>query len=131
MPDLGSVPEMKDRQDVETVVLAFYRAAFEDDLIGHIFTEVAKLDLERHLPIMCDFWETVVFGAGLYHRNALQVHFALNAQHPLLPEHFDRWLELWVTTVDAHFSGEAAERAKLQATRIAGAMSRRMSAALA
>ena len=44
----------------------------------------------------------------------------------LTAEHFTRWLELWDGTVDALFAGPIAERAKLQAARIAGSMERRM-----
>ena len=118
--------DLQDRSDIRDLVDGFYRRAFADPLIGPIFTEVAKLDLDHHLPIMCDFWETVLFNAGLYRRNALQLHLALNARHPLRPEHFDRWLELWIANVDEHFRGQKAELAKLQAQRIAGSISRRM-----
>jgi hemoglobin len=118
--------DLTDRTDVEELVTAFYRTAFADPLIGPIFTEVARMDLDHHLPIMCDFWETVLFRAGLYSRNALQVHYVLNARHPLTEEHFDRWLSLWTETVDDRFVGEKAELAKTQATRIAGSMQRRL-----
>ena len=73
-----------------------------------------------------DFWETVLFRTGAYRRNALQVHVALHARHPLTGEHFARWLELWDGTVDALYAGPIAERAKLQAARIAGSMERRL-----
>ncbi|SDZ56439.1 hemoglobin [Herbiconiux ginsengi] len=119
--------DLRDRADVEQLIVAFYRAAFEDSLIGPVFTDVAKLDLNHHLPIMCDFWETVLFNADLYRRNALQAHFVLHARHPLGAEHFDRWLALWSTTLDDLFAGPVAERAKLQAHRIAGSMLRRIS----
>ncbi|MDL9980679.1 group III truncated hemoglobin [Microbacterium sp. ASV49] len=115
------------RTDIEEHIVAFYRAAFADALLGPIFTDVARLDLERHLPIMADFWETVLFRAGKYQRNALQVHYVLNARHPLEAEHFERWLELWTATLDARFHGPIAERAKLQADRIAGSLQRRLS----
>lgn len=118
--------DLQDRSDVAELVDAFYRRAFEDALIGHIFTQVAEMDLDHHLPIMCDFWETVLFRAGLYRRNALSLHQALNAKFPLTPDHFARWLELWKATVDDHFVGEKADLAKVQATRIAGSISRRM-----
>lgn len=120
------VRDLVDREDVAQLVTAFYRAAFTDSLIGPVFTDVAHLDLERHLPIMCDFWETVLWGAGLYRRNALQLHLMLHARHPLGPEHFDRWLTLWEATLDARFAGPVAERARVQATRIAGSMQRRL-----
>lgn len=118
--------DLTDRADVAELVSAFYGAAFEDPLIGPVFTEVAKLDLGHHLPIMCDFWETVLFKAGLYRRNTMQVHLLLHAQHPLDAEHFDRWLRLWCTTVDARFTGPVADQAKVQATRIGGSMQRRL-----
>jgi hemoglobin len=118
--------DIADRADIEALVDAFYTSAFADPLIGHIFTDVAKMDLAHHLPIMCDFWQTVLFAAGLYRRNALQVHFVLNAREPLTPAHFDRWLELWTQSVDHWYAGPVAERAKLQAQRIAGSMQRRI-----
>ncbi|MGO4187935.1 group III truncated hemoglobin [Pseudarthrobacter sp. TAF60_1] len=118
--------DLKDRSDVAKLVEEFYRRAFADPLIGPIFTRIAKMDLARHLPIMCDFWETVLFRSGLYRRNALQVHLDLNARFPLHQEHFERWLSLWIENVDAHFAGEKAELAKVQAMRIAGSIHRRL-----
>jgi len=114
------------REDVIELVDAFYARAFADPLIGPIFTEVAHMDLARHMPIMADFWQTVLFRAGLYKRNALQVHFDLNRLEPLTADHFDRWLDLWSATVDELFAGEKAELAKLQARRIAGSIHRRV-----
>lgn len=120
------VPDLANRGDVERLVVTFYETAFRDPLIGPIFTDVAHMDLAAHLPIMGDFWETVLFRTGAYRRNALQVHVALHARHPLTAEHFARWLELWDGTVDALFAGPVADRAKLQAARIAGSMERRL-----
>jgi hemoglobin len=58
------------------------------------------MDLDAHLPVMCDFWKTVLFRAGLYRRNTLQVHADLHAATPLRAGHFARWLALWTATVD-------------------------------
>lgn len=118
--------DLVDRDDVAELVVTFYRRAFDDELIGPIFTDVAHMDLDHHLPIMCDFWQTVLFNAGLYQRNALQLHYVLHAKHPLEQQHFDRWLSLWIATVDELFEGPVAERAKLQASRIAGSIHRRL-----
>ena len=62
------------REDILALVETFYTEAFADELIGPIFTDVAHMDLPRHMPIMADFWQTVLFKAGLYDRNALAVH---------------------------------------------------------
>jgi len=118
------LPDLADRGDVEALVRAFYRRAFADDLLGPVFRG-ARMDLEAHLPVMCDFWQTVLFRAGLYRRNALQVHADLHAA-ALRREHFARWLALWTATVDDSFAGPKAELAKTQAGRIAYSISRRL-----
>lgn len=121
------LPDLTGRPDIERLVVTFYERAFADALLGPIFRDVAKLDLTAHLPIMCDFWQTVLFRAGLYRRNALQVHADLHAVAPLTSEHFARWLTLWTATVDELFSGAKAELAKTQASRIAYSINRRLS----
>lgn len=119
-------PDLTGRADIEALVRAFYTRAFADPLLGPIFCDVARMDLEAHLPVMCDFWQTVLFRAGLYRRNALRVHADLHALAPLRPEHFARWLTLWNAVVDASYAGEKADLAKTQAGRIAYSISRRL-----
>lgn len=118
--------DLIDRHDVEELISSFYGAALADPLIGPIFTDVARIDLTRHLPIMADFWETVLFGTGTYHRNALQVHMVLHARTPLEGPHFARWLGLWETMVRDRFAGEKADLAVVQAHRMAGSIERRL-----
>jgi hemoglobin len=118
--------DLATRDDVTRLVTTFYSRAFADPLLGTIFTDVAHMDLEHHLPIMADFWQTVLFNAGLYHRNTLQLHYVLHAKHPLHAQHFDRWLQLWIGTVDDLFEGPVAELAKEQASLIAGSIRRRL-----
>jgi hemoglobin len=119
-------PDIADREDISRLVTEFYRRAFTDDLLGPVFVDIARVDLSAHLPVMCDFWETVLLRAGRYHRNALRPHVALDAQVTLTPAHFARWLALWAATVDERHAGEKAELAKVQACRIAGSISRRL-----
>lgn len=119
--------DIDNRADILRLVETFYTDAFADDLLGPIFTEVVHMDLAEHLPIMADFWQTVLFKAGLYQRNALKIHFDISAKEQLTQEHFNRWLQLWSRTVDSLFAGEKAELAKAQAHVIAGSMHRRVS----
>lgn|GEM_PF-424938 len=125
-PETGALADIANRGDILNLVNTFYTRAFADSLIGPIFTEVVHMDLVRHMPIMADFWQTVLFKAGLYHRNALKIHFDIHALEPLTLDHFNRWLQLWTNTVDALFSGEKAEMAKVQAHLIAGSLHRRV-----
>lgn len=117
--------DIENREDIDRLMLAFYKRAMVDDRIGYIFTDIAKLDLEHHLPIIGDFWETLLFRSGDYAkhgRNPLQVHGDLNEKTPLLPEHFERWLEIFSETADQNFVGETTDFIKLRAGAIAGRM---------
>ena len=118
--------DLQDRAGVAALVDAFYRRAVADPLIGPIFTDVARIDLDHHLPIITDFWETVLLGAGGYRRDVLGLHAALDRRVPLRAEHFERWLELWTTTVDERFAGPVADRAKAEARRAGGTIQRRL-----
>jgi len=114
------------RDDIEALLRDFYGRAFDDALLGPVFIDIAQMNLDEHLPVMCDFWETALFHAGLYRGNALAPHQVLHHQAQLTPRHFRRWLALWRATVHERHHGPKAELADLQATRIAAAMSRRI-----
>ncbi|MFI9011158.1 group III truncated hemoglobin [Actinosynnema sp. NPDC053489] len=118
--------DLTGRDDVLAVVTEFYRRAFADGVLGPIFRDVARLDLAAHLPVIADFWDTVLFRAGTYRRNLLRVHADLHEEFPLTAAHFARWLALWARTVDELFAGEKADLAKAQAVRIARSLVRRL-----
>lgn len=122
-------PELHDietRADCERLVRAFYGRALTDPIIGFIFTDVAHLDLEEHVPKIASFWETILLGAQSYGGGAFAPHVMLHRQVPLRAGHFERWLSLWRTTVDELFEGPRAELAKSHATRVGQAFSRRL-----
>jgi hemoglobin len=122
------VGDIETRADCERLVRAFYGRALEDPVIGFIFTDVAKLDLEAHVPKITSFWETILLGARSYGGGAFRPHAVLHAQVGLRPGHFDRWLALWRTTVDELFAGPRAELAKTHAERVAQAFLARLGA---
>ncbi|WNJ18440.1 group III truncated hemoglobin [Pontibacter sp. G13] len=96
------------RADIDQLVRAFYSQATVDPLIGHFFTEVAKLDLDTHMPKIADFWETVLLGNVQYQGRPMMKHLMLHAQSPLQMEHIARWIELWEKTVQSMFEGPLA-----------------------
>jgi hemoglobin len=120
--------DIEDRADCERLVRAFYGRALDDPIIGWIFTDVAKLDLEAHVPVIASFWETILLGARSYRGGAFRPHAALHVRAGLRGGHFARWLALWRTTVDELFAGERAELAKTHAQRVADAFQRRLEA---
>lgn len=113
--------DIETRKDIDGLLVEFYKKVFADDLIGFIFTDVARLDLDEHLPIIGDFWETLLLGADVYtkrKRNPLQIHAGLHEKTPLLPEHFERWVGIFSATIDEMFAGERTEFAKERAEAI-------------
>jgi hemoglobin len=113
------------REDIEILVETFYSRAMADPVLGPIFTDVARMDLVAHMPVMCDFWENILFQARKYPGGMMMVHFQLHMKTALAPHHFQRWLDYWEETVDALFAGERANVAKVHAGRVAVSMSRR------
>ena len=127
-----ATPENADKRDIETradcerLVRAFYGKALDDPMIGFIFVDVARLDLDEHVPRITSFWETVLLGARSYGGGAFGPHVDLHAKVRLARAHFDRWLQLWFGTVDELFSGERANLAKVHALRVAQAFHARL-----
>jgi hemoglobin len=110
--------DIESRADCERLVRAFYGRALEDPIIGFIFVDVAKLDLDAHVPQITSFWETILLGARSYSGSAFGPHAALHAKVELREGHFERWLKLWFGTVDELFAGDHADLAKIHALRV-------------
>jgi hemoglobin len=122
----GVLRDIEDRADCERLVRAFYGRVLGDPIIGWIFVDIAKLDVEAHVPQIASFWETILLGARSYSGGAFRPHAALDARVRLRAGHFERWLALWSTTVDDLFAGERAELAKVHAQRVAQAFQARL-----
>jgi hemoglobin len=117
--------DISSRADIDALMTSFYGQAMADPVIGRFFTEVVKLDLEHHLPVIGDFWESTLFGTGVYakhRRNPLMIHAAIHEKSALEAAHFQRWLTLFARTVDASFSGRNADFLKLRGQAIAHRM---------
>lgn len=86
----------------------FYTKAISKQTIGHIFTEVAKLNLETHLPVICNFWESILLGNPVYRGNPMLKHLELAEKTALTQVHFEVWLAVWEETVRELFAGDKA-----------------------
>jgi len=103
------------REQVIKIVDTFYAKVRKDELIGPIFTEQAKVDWDEHLPKLYNFWEDLLFGSENYHGRPFPPHLKFN----LKIEHFERWLKLFVETIDENYTGLKADEMKARALRIA------------
>ncbi len=115
-------PDITSRADIEKFIGSFYEHVKQDKTIGFIFTEVVDMNWEEHIPIIVDFWETILLDNPVYRNNTMEVHFDLNKKIPLQKEHFKSWLQLFNNAVDNLFEGKIAELAKTRAKSIAGIM---------
>lgn len=114
--------DLEGREDVELLVVRFYDKVKADDTIGYIFNDIAKVNWEKHLPVMFNFWENVLFYTGSYEGNPMDIHLHLNRVTPLTKAHFARWNELFLQTVDELFDGTNAILAKQRALSISTVM---------
>lgn len=116
--------DIETRTDIDAILRVFYSRVFDDELLRHIFVEVAHMDLAEHLPMIGNFWEKVLLDTVEYSGNAMRLHRTLHDKEPLTPAHFQRWLTIWNQTIDARHQGTTADQAKRDAARIALAMQR-------
>lgn len=100
------------REEVKLLVNSFYERVKHDPLLAPVFAHVYW---PHHLPVMYNFWSSVLFGDMSYNGNPFSKHKEL----PIKREHFDRWLELFLETLNSEFSGPVAEEAKNRAKTIA------------
>ena len=107
--------DIETSEDVALLVNSFYDKVQKDDVIGYFFSEVAKVNWDEHLPHMIQFWETVLLGKATFEGWPMRTHLVLSQKERLMPNHFERWMELWFGIVDNNFEGEIATEAKNRA----------------
>lgn len=118
--------DIETREDILLMVEEFYRKVRADETIGMIFNEIVDMDWEHHVPLITDFWETIILDNPVYLRNAMGKHFDVNRLIPLEKKHFDAWLNLFSQTVFEMYSGEKANLAVKRAQSIAAVMNLKM-----
>ena len=114
--------DIKSREDITLFITSFYAKVRQNKEIGFIFNEVVQMNWEVHIPIIVDFWETILLYNPVYKKNAMEVHYELNKIIPLSKIHFETWLSLFNSTVDELFEGKIATLATTRAWSIANLM---------
>ena len=114
--------DIQTREDLYILVDEFYKKLLADERISYIFTDVMKIKIEEHLPVLVTFWSQAILGTGGYTRNLTQIHLDINNKEHLTPELFRIWLAHFYATVDELFQGDKAEQIKTQALSIATIM---------
>jgi hemoglobin len=110
------------KENIETMVLNFYRRVLQDEIVGPFF--VAKLgdDMTNeywkpHLELLVNFWASITLGDTSYRGNPFAPHMYLGE---LNREVFEQWLKLFFTTLDEVYEPQVADLFKERSTIIAG-----------
>ena len=105
--------------EVAEMVRRFYADVAQDDLLGPLFNDVARIDWAAHLPKLTAFWCRALFSMPGYEGNPYRSHQLIDARSPFTVEHFRRWLELFEDTLDTGWNGPKVEQARALAHKVA------------
>ena len=119
----GPVADLGTEADVEQLVRAFYREAAADEVLGPVFA-AAEIDWSEHIPKVTSFWCWQLLGGRRYDGRPLRSHRRVNDLVPFTDAHYERWLELFCTTLHAGWSGPVTDLAERRAHRMAASMRR-------
>ncbi|MFT5575105.1 MAG: hemoglobin [Bermanella sp.] len=111
-------PDLDSPERIREFVEAFYDKLLKDERLAPIFLDVAAVDIREHFPRIQAYWEKLLLGSSDYDRHTMNIHRQLHSKQALTDADFERWLDYFITTADAQFSGERTERAKRVATQI-------------
>ncbi len=114
--------DIENQTDLYLLVDEFYKKLLSDASISYIFTDIVKIRIEEHLPILVTFWSQAILGTGGYSRNLTQIHLDIDKKEHLTPELFSIWINHFNASVDENFKGFNAEKIKTQALSISTIM---------
>jgi len=114
--------DISNRKDIEKLIVQFYEKVKPNPVIGFIFTDLVDMDWENHIPVIVDFWETILLDNPVYKKNAMEIHYDLNNKIHLEKIHFETWLSLFNSITDELYEGKIATLAKTRAKSIASVM---------
>lgn len=102
--------DLESPDDVAAFVRGFYADVAQDDPLGPMFNNVARVDWATHVPKIAAFWTRALFGVEGYTGNPYAAHAQIHAKRRFTADHFYRWLELFSNNLDADWSGPNADK---------------------
>jgi hemoglobin len=112
--------------EVAEMVRRFYFDVAQDDLLGPIFNQVARVNWYEHLPKLTAFWCRALLSMPGYEGNPYRQHQLVHQRQPFTRADFERWLDLFHETVDLGWRGPKAEQAKALARKVAAVHSQQI-----
>lgn len=102
------------------VVMEFYRRARRDERLGPVFEQHVR-EWDTHLERMTDFWSAALLRSGRYSGRPVEQHRTI---FDLSGGHFDRWVELFESTVRDMCAPREAEAFLIRARRMRDGMTK-------
>lgn len=117
------------KEHIEKLVVNFYQQVQQDEMLGPIFNDVARVNWDHHIVVICQFWNSIMLKTNEYHGSAYRKHVMLGEKTQLTDAHFTRWLNLFQEEAFKQLPAEDAQLITEKATMIAdslkiGALSR-------
>ncbi len=110
--------DISSREHLEWIVSTFYGKLMVDEVVKVFFIEVVPIDLEEHLPVIVDFWESALLASGNYRGNPMIKHMEMSRKLQLERIHLETWLLHWENTIREKYEGPVAEAAITRARSI-------------
>lgn len=119
-------------EHIKNLVTNFYQKIQRDEILGPIFNDIAKVNWDHHIPLICQFWNSIMLKTNEYHGNAYRKHVILGEETPLTKTHFARWLAIFQEEAFKYLPAQAAQLITEKAFMIAeslkiGAISQKIS----
>ena len=119
MFNLLKMKDIQTQQDLYLLVDQFYKKLLSDKSISYIFTDIVKIKIEEHLPILVTFWSQMILGTGGYTNNLTDIHLKVDKLSHLSSELFEIWLMHFNSNVNELFEGENDNKVMAQAQQLA------------
>jgi hemoglobin len=103
--------DIKTQEDIRLLVDVFYGHVMKDEILKGFFE---TMNFEEHKPRMIHFWSFVLLDETGYTTNVFDKHVHMHLEK----HHFDRWMNIFESTVRSLFQGEKADMAIFRAKTI-------------
>jgi hemoglobin len=111
--------DLDDPAEIDEMVRRFYGDVAQDDLLGPMFNDVARVDWSEHLPKLAAFWCRALLDLPGYVGNPFRAHALVHDRRAFTAAHFRRWLDLFHETLELGWVGTNADRAHALADNVA------------
>lgn len=118
--------DLATHEEITEFVTRFYREIAQDSRFHRYFETIAHVDWHVHTLDLTDFWVGILLGEpDREPADMIEAHRWLHDTEPFDTALFERWLEIFDTTLDSGWTGPVADQARKRGHGYAWAMAKR------